>query len=161
MMENITNNLIRHKKKIEHFINTLQDEKKYFNLNTDRLMKWEFVLIKQVDNEIIAVAGLEKKLSIFRDNVIVKAAYQRKGQGRKILCELIDQTKERYTLLMAVISEHNLASLELHFKTGYKMIGRRQSLDYLAKPINRKGTFLYYLLKTLFPLIKVADLIRR
>jgi RimJ/RimL family protein N-acetyltransferase len=161
LIENITNNLIQYRKQIEYFLNTLQDEKKYFNLNMDRLMKWEFVLIEQVDNKIIAVAGLERKWGIVRNNVIVKAEYQRQGRGTKILYELIDQTKERYALLMAVISEDNLASLGLHLKTGYKMIGRRQTLHYLIRPVNRKGTFLYYLLITLFPLIKVADLIRR
>lgn len=160
-MKNITNNLIQYKKQIEHFLDALQSEKKYFNPHIDRIMKCELVIIEQAGNEIIAVAGLEKKLGIVRDMLIIKREFQRQGLGTKILCELINQTNKRHFLLMAVISEDNTASFRLHMKTGYKMIGNRQTLDYVVKPINRTGTLLYYLLKTLFPLLTVADIVRR
>jgi RimJ/RimL family protein N-acetyltransferase len=159
-MKIITSDFSQYKKQIEDFLSTLQSEKKYFNLTIDRLMKCEFVIIEQVNNKIIAVAGLEKKFGIIRDVIMIKAEYQRHGLGTKILYALIYQTKERHALLMALIKDHNIASLRLHMKAGYKKIGRRQNLDYLVRPINCKGNFLYYLLKTSFPLFKVADIIR-
>ena len=160
-MKNITGNAAQYKKQMEYFFNSLESEKKYFNLTMERLLKWELIMIEVSGDEIIAVAGLEKKWGIVRNNLMIKKEHQGRGLGKQIIDELVDEIKKKYAMVMAVISEQNSGSIKLHLQKGYRRIGRRQTLDYLIKPINQKGVVVYFLMKTFFPFLKVADMIRR
>ena len=160
-MENITYHLVEYKKHIRKFLDELDSEKEFFNLTLDRVMKWEAVIVEIMNNEIIGIAGLEKKIGIFRSNVMLKKEFQGKGLGKLFIIELLKESSHNHNIMWAVISENNLASINLHLAMGYKVVGRRQNMYYFIAPLSGKGKILFNLIKALFPLMRMVDLIRR
>ena len=93
---------------------------------------------------------------------MVKKDYQGSGFGTRFKSNLLSEAKEKkYNIIMAVLDENNIKSLRHNFATGYRIGGKRGNLFYMWNPLNTKGLFLYYLIKTLFPIMKVVDLVRR
>jgi GNAT superfamily N-acetyltransferase len=160
-MENITQNLEEYRKRLETFLDELESEREFFNLTLDRVMKWELVVVEILGNRIIGIGGLERKFGICRSNVMVKKEFHRKGLGERLLVELLSESKQNHNIVWAVIGEHNTGSLKLHQATGYRMVGRRQSMYYFVSPLNSKGKVMLHLVEAFFPLLRVVDMIRR
>ncbi len=67
-------------------------------------------------------------------SIYIKDGYRRKNVGETLLAALIAETeKEGYWSLLSVIIENNTASIALHKKAGFRMIGYREKI---AKDIN-------------------------
>ena len=150
-----------YKQRIEDFLEKLGSEKGYFNLTVDRVMNWKLVMLEKLNDEIIAIAGLERKLGTLRNNVIIKKELHGKGLGKSIINELLNESKLQHNIVWAVISEENLAAIKIHLATGHKMVGNRQNMCYLVAPLHWKGKALYYVIRALFPATKLLDMIRR
>ena len=149
------------REQIETFLQDLESEKEFFNVTLDRIMKWESVIVETLGNRIIGIGGLERKFGACRSNVIVKKEFHRQGFGKRLLVELLNESRQDHNILWAVIGENNEASLSLHLATGYEMVGRRQKMYYIISPLNPKGKVLLNLIKVFFPLIRIVDLVRR
>jgi len=160
-MLNVTDNLPAYKQQIESFLAKLDSEKEYFNLTVERVMNWELVMVEMLNEEIIAIAGLERKFGIVRNNLMIKKEFQGIGLGKRLMLELLSESKLKHNLLWAVISEKNIAAIKNDLATGHKIVGNRQNMCYLVAPLNWKGKLLYYLIRALFPTTKLLDLIRR
>lgn len=160
-MLNITDNLPTYRQQIESFLGKLNSEKAYFNLTIERVMNWELVMVEMLNEEIIAIAGLERKFGIVRNNLVIKKEFHGKGLGKSLLRELLNEAKLEYNIIWAVISEKNIAAIKNNLATGHKMVGNRQGMCYLIAPLNWKGKLLYYIIQALFPTMKLLDLIRR
>ncbi len=160
-MKNITHEREQYRSRLEAFLAALNEEKKYFNLNLQRVLGWETILIEDRDGEVVAVAGVEKKLGIARNCLVIKSDCQGRGLGKSMTRELIKEAGPKHALMMAVISKDNAASIKMHAALGYRMIGRRGELDYYMLPMGIKGSLLHLLMKILFPVMKAVDLVRR
>ena len=159
---NITDNLSGYRNGIDIFLNQLDSEKELFQVTTARVMKSELVLVAMHSNEIIGIAGLERKHGFGRDYIVVRKDYQGKGFGKRFFLKLVAEAKEnKYNIIMAVIDEVNIGALKLDRAAGYRRVGKRGNLFYSFKPLNIKGLFLYYLIKVTFPILKVVDVFRR
>jgi len=149
-----------YKHQIEFFLSQLNSEKKYFDINLERIRKWKVIMIAEEEQEIIAAAGLEKKFGMIRSAIIIKRELQGKGLGTLLLKELIDKTRKRYHVVWAIIAEENEASIRLHLAESFRPIGRRQNLFYLAVPLGVGGRLLVYCFSILFPFTRMIDIIR-
>jgi GNAT superfamily N-acetyltransferase len=160
-MLNITDNLPTYRQQIESFLGKLNSEKAYFNLTIERVMNWELVMVEMLNDEITAIAGLERKLGIVRNNLVIKKEFHGKGLGKSLLRELLSESKMKHNLVWGVISEKNIVAIKNDLATGHKIVGNRQGMCYLIAPLNWKGKLLYYLIRALFPTTKLLDIIRR
>ena len=160
-MLNISDNLPAYKHRIGNFLEKLDSEKEYFNLTIEKIMNWELVMVEMLNGEIIAIAGLERKLGIVRNNLIIMEEFQGAGLGKRLIRELYNESRLKHNIIWGVISEENLASIKMELATGHKIVGNRQNMCYLIAPLNWKGKVLYYLIRALFPTAKLLDLVRR
>jgi predicted GNAT family acetyltransferase len=147
--------------KIEYFIDQLGTEKRFFNLNPDRIQRSEQVLIATKNGHIAALAGLERKFGILRSYTMVRNEFQGKGVGRCLMKTRLSKASRKYNLILGLIDENNLRALRLDFSAGYRMAGKRGNLCYLVKPLNTRGLLVYYVFKILIPLLNVSDNLRR
>lgn len=160
-MLNISDNLPAYKHKIGYFLEKLDSEKEYFNLTIEKVMNWELVMVEMINDEIIAIVGLERKLGIVRNNIMIKKEFQGKGLGKRLMFELLSESRLKHNIVWGVISENNIASIKNDLATGHKIVGNRQNMCYLIAPLNWKGKVLYYLIRALFPMAKLLDMVRR
>lgn len=157
---NITNKLNQHKDAINYFLVKLNSETEYFNLRLERILKSEVVIVAKDNNEIIGIGGLEKKYRIIRNYLLIKKEYQGRSLGKHFVDELLIAAKNNYNLIMAIIDEENIISLKLHRISGYKIAGKRDNLYYAFNPLNTKGLLFYYLIKIMFPALKIVDIFK-
>lgn len=170
----ITNEISFYQDNLIEFLDNLSTEKRFFNITLDRILKSRLVIIA-VDNtvtlsksksfkkrpfKIIGVAGIEKKFGIARDYVILNKNYQKLGIGTKLRSFLFSESKKIYNLIMPLISEQNDVAISWYIKSGFKMIGSKDHLIYFAYPLNSKGQLQYFVLKLIFPFIKIIDFFR-
>lgn len=160
-MKDITNCVTNYKNRIELFLSQLNIEKKYFDISLERVMKWKPIMIAEVQQEIVAAVGLEKKFGIMRSVIILRKEVQGKGLGQSYLHALLGKARETCHIVWAIIAEGNSASMKLHLAADYRVIGKRQNLFYLAVPLDCFGDALLWSFKLIFPLTKVVDRIRQ
>lgn len=156
----LNDNVEKYKEQLSDFLNKLNSEKKYFEPTLERFIKSEIV-IALMNDEIYGIAGLEKKYSIYRNYLMLNKSCHGKGYGKSLLLRLLSESKKKSNILMALINNKNVISLKLHQSLNYKAIGNRGSLIYLLKPLNRKGWFLFYIIKMFFLFFRLGDVIRR
>ncbi len=159
--KNITDSLNIYQDIIDTFLNTLDIEKQYFNVTLERLLKSEMILIALSEDEIIGVGGLEIKYGMSRSIIILKKGYQGKGIGKRLSKRILEEAGIKHNIVVAVIEKSNIASIRTDLSIGYKLIGNRGDLCYLACPLNVNGWIVYFGLKMVFSLVKAVDLIRR
>jgi L-amino acid N-acyltransferase YncA len=159
---NITMQKNMYKSHIENFLDSLDDEKKYFKLDRERFSKFELTLAAfDNDNKIIGLAGLECKLGFVRTLISICKECQGEGLGKKLLLQLIIEAKKKYNIILAVTEEENYRAENLHYSIGFKKVGKKENLVYSFKPLNFKGLLVYYFFRMVFPIIKILDWIRR
>lgn len=159
--KNITNHLSEHYNHIDLFVRELDSEKQFFDLTTARIMRCEIVIIALGDNKIIGIAAVERKYGIARSLMMVKKDFQGKGFGKQFMVALLGEAKNTHNMIMAIVDDKNIMSMRMHLAKGYRIVGKRGKLCYIMNPLNKKGLFLYYLIKILFPIMKAVDLVRR
>ena len=159
-MKDITDDVLCYKKEMETFIDQLDSEKKYFKLTVERVLKWELIAIETVAGEVVAIGGLEKKFGTIRSNLILRKDVQGQGLGKRFLGEIIKVAREKHHAIWALIMKENTPSLKLHLGFGYRLIGERQDLLYLMIPLSAPGYVYFCLVRGLFPLVRIVDLVR-
>ena len=161
-MKNITDSLSQYRYPIESFISKLEGEKRYYNLTTERVMNWDLVMVEMAKDEIVAIAGLERKLGLIRSGIMLRKELHRKGFGKRFLFEVHEEAKNQgYHVIWGLVSEGNAAAVQLATSLGYKFLGKRQNMDNVIAPLDSTGRIIYYLARALFPLVKVIDKVRR
>jgi len=160
-IKNITHIAYDYREHIDQFLKTLGSEKAHFNPSTERVLDSEVVLIAVLDNRIIGLGGIELKYNIPRSIIILDKTSQGKGLGKKLMTEILKEGRNNHNIMVGVIEEGNNAALRLDLSVGYKMCWTRNNLHYLFYLYNIKGLIIFYMIKALFPLIKVIDYVRR
>ena len=159
-IKNITYNLSKHQVQLNSFLNSLNSELDFFKLDINRIKNSESVFIVTIESKIIGVAGFERKYYIIRPYLLVKKDYQGKQIGKRALLHLLDEAKKKHKIFMALIDGQNIPSLNLFIKIGFELAGKKDNLHYLIYSFNNRGKFLYYLIKTMFPILKIVDIFR-
>ena len=158
----ITEDLNKYGNELDDFLGKLDIEKEIFNLNKERVMKSELLVAAFDGDEIIGLAGLERKYGFARDYILVRKDYQGKGLGKRFFLKLVAEAKEnKYNIIMAIIDGVNIGALKLDRAAGYRRVGKRENLFYSFKPLSARGFSLYYLIRLTFPILNVVDVFRR
>ena len=159
---NITNNKFEYKEKVKKFLENLDSERKFFNLDLNRILNLEFIIIAMDGQELIGIAGLERKFSLVRSIMMISRKHQGKGLGTKFMVRLLDDARNNgYSIIMGVVEEKNIGALKMDYSTGYRFCGKRENLCYIFNPLNTKGMIYFRLIKLLFPLVRIVDYVRR
>jgi predicted acetyltransferase len=145
---------------ISIFLNGLNIEKIFFNLTTDRILKSELIIAAIIDDEIAGIGSLENKYRVIRATIMFKSKFQGKGLGKKMVNKIHESAHGIYNLLMAVIDQENIPSLNLFKSMEYQVIGKRENLYYLFCPLSTNGRIMLALFKIIFPLVSMLDKIR-
>ncbi|HPF18684.1 MAG: GNAT family N-acetyltransferase [Bacillota bacterium] len=92
-------------------------------------------LVARKNDEVLGWAALSAVSSrsvyagIGEVSVYVGAAYQKMGVGTALLNELIRQSENNgFWMLQGVITKENIASIELHKKCGFRLVGIRERI---------------------------------
>lgn len=85
-------------------------------------------IIAKKDNEILGFAGIwDDTYNMHITNIAVKKTYRRQGIGKKLLCRLIQITKEKNKETITLeVNEQNKIAQELYKSSGFNIIGRRK-----------------------------------
>ena len=158
---NITDTLDEYKDEINLFIEKLGSEKKYFDITTERIMKSVIVSIATDNNKIFGISGIERKYGVLRNYIILLKEYHRGRFGTQLYLHMLEEAKTKCNIIMSVVKENNIVALKAAESQDFRKSGKRGNLYYLWKPLNTKGVFIFYLIKILFPLVKIVDIFRR
>ncbi len=147
---------------LREFFESLDEELVHFPLTYKRMMNAYFLITEYSEGKLIALAGVEKKYGVVRSWTIVKKEHWHKGIGSKLVArrkEICSRDKTCHVLL-GIVDETNVASINNITKQGYKYIGQRENLKYYLQPIRPIGNVVIFLAKLIFPLFSVIDKIR-
>ena len=158
---NITDKLDEYNDEIDLFIEKLGHEKKYFDITTKRIMQSVIVFLAIYNNETIGIAGIERKYGMLRNYVTIIKEYQKGGLGPRFTLHMLEEAKKTCNIILAIVEENNYGALKGGAAIGFKKVGQRENLCYILKPLNKKGVFLFFLIKLLFPAVKLVDIFRR
>ena len=158
---NITDQLSEYEKDIRYFVSLLDSEKEFFRITPERILKSIQVIIARKGSEICGIAGLERKYFYSLTYVMVKEKYQGKTIGARLTIKNIEESKKIKNIICSVVGEKNIRSIAFTRKFGPQFIGKKDKLLYFALPFNWKGKVLFYIIKVLFLLKKLLDLIKR
>ena len=164
-MNNITFTLIetvesldKYGAQLSAFFDSLDIEKKFAPvLNMEHIKKSDFTMIALDGDRIVGVAGVNTYHRIIHKAYVgVKKEYQN-GLGAFLSLKRNKEASKRYDLIILKISPENVASQKMNRVLGYKDLGRRFSIDYLAMPFNYRGLCLCHAYKMIMPAINVFD----
>lgn len=159
---NITKEKNRYKELINYFIESLHEEKQYFKLDKKRFAEFKLTIAAFSDGKIVGLAGFERKVVFLRSLIMVKKEYQGIGLGKYLYQKLMDEArKEHYSIILGATSENNYKAQKLHYSVGYKYAGKKDNLIYFINPLNLKGQIIYYLIRIVFPVLRMVEYFRR
>jgi ribosomal protein S18 acetylase RimI-like enzyme len=139
------------------FLSQLTDEKNFFRVSSsDLLSSSEIVIVEKVDGLIAGIAGVRRHRGVPVFFIVIKAEFQGRGIGDKLMCRLLEIVKTQYNFLLLTVLKENKSAISLFQKYGYRTIGEKHGSYYMVFPINGKGKFFAKMLKTLFPIISVS-----
>lgn len=140
------------------FFNSLDKEKKFAPvLNIEHIKRSDFIMIALDGDKIVGVAGVNTYHRIIHKAYVgVKKQYQN-GLGAFLSLKRNKEASKRYDLIILKISPENTASQKMNRALGYKDLGRRFSVDYLAMPFNYRGSCLCHVFKAMMPAINMFD----
>lgn len=150
-------NLIKNKRLIADFIELLNDEKKYFNITLERVLNLELSFLVFKNEQLIGIAGIERKYWIPRCVIMLSKASHGKGVGSHIYGQLIEYSREKNEFLMAVVDKNNLNAIKLHEKFEFLPVGDRENLRYFIKPYRYYGYIFYVLCKIVIPFLGIME----
>lgn len=157
---NITEKKSKYNDLIENFLDSLDEEKQYFELDRERFAKFELIIIA-IDNErIVGLCGLERKMGFVRTLMTIHKGHQSRGLAQKMVVKLISEARKTHNIILGVTEEKNYKAENLQYLFGYKKVGKKGHLVYSFKPLNIKGLIIYYFIRAVFPLIKIIDRFR-
>jgi ribosomal protein S18 acetylase RimI-like enzyme len=157
---NITKQKNKYKYLIENFLDSLDEEKKYFKLDRKRYNNFELTVVAIDNDRIAGLSALERKMIFVRSIITIHKEYQGESLGKRLYSQLIDEAKKTHNIILGITEENNYRASYLHYSIGFKKIGVKENLIYFSKPLNLKGFFIFHLIKKFFPVIKVLDRFR-
>lgn len=161
---NISDQFEAHADALEVFLAGLGPELEFMDpdFGLRKIMESELVLVaQQEDGRIMGLSGTTRRLGMNKLYLVVSRELQGKGVGKRLFSRNseVALTDPRYDLILAVIDERNIRSLNLFLSNGYRLLGKRRRWDlyYTMMPVSRRGRLLFYLFRILFPLVLGFD----
>ncbi len=144
---------------INTFYLSLNDEKKY--LSNPAQADIEFAIGIFLDSNLIAVAGIKRRLKVFRFSFhIIKEQYQGLGLSKQLTQKLAEQcTKNNISCIFASVDCTNENAMVSGQKYGYQLIYSDGEMSRFIYPLGRRGqivkVIIPYICRLIFPIIRL------
>lgn len=145
---------------ITEFIQSLDEEKRFFSFTPERYLKTEMRLIAELDGEVIGFAGLERKHGFARSLIIVNRKAHGTGTGRELFQALLRHASERYHVILGVVEAGNKKGQQIQASNGYKYVGRLEGLSYSFRPFTVWGNIIVFSMHLVLPFIRIVNWFR-
>ena len=161
---NISDQLEAYQKALEVFLARLGPEFEFMDpdFGLPKILRSELVLVAlKEDGRIVGLSGTTRRLGTNKLYLVVSQELQGKGVGKRLFLANSEVARgdPRYDLVLAVIEERNIRSLNLFLSHGYHLLGKRRrwNLYYTMLPVSAKGRLLLRLFRGMFPLLLGFD----
>lgn len=157
--KNISENLDQYEGQIELLLNSLTSEKEFFiTFDKKVIMRADLVIAAFDGQTMIGITGFEKKYFLHKSFSMVRKDYQKLGVGAFLFLRRIEEARKRYDIILNMVNPQNTLSIQMTETQGGKYLGKRYDHVYLMLPLNKKGFFIFYLLKIGFPILILWDI---
>lgn len=147
--------LSEYQNEIDRFVGSLSTEKKYLNINFQRVMNSRLVILAMGNHSIVGLGGLEKKRGLARSYIVVKKEHQNQFIGAPLFMKILKEAKKKHSIIMGAVEKENIKALKMFLSKGYKHVGEKKRLMYICKPFNASGYLIYLFIKAVFPLYRL------
>ena len=157
--KNISENLYEYEEQIELLLSSLTTEKELFKtFDKEMIMRAQLVIAVFDNQKMIGITGFEKKYFLYKSFSLVRKDYQKLGVGAFLFLRRIQEARKKYNLILNMVNPENKMSIQMTQTQGGKYLGKRYNHVYLMVPLNKRGHFLFYFLKIIFPLLLMWDI---
>lgn len=148
--------MIESKSAILEFLEGLDEEKKYFHFNNDKIINAELIVTRKENNKIIGLTGIYRMYGMPTFFIVVNKNYHGKGIGKGLMTELKEEINSfKYNYVILTVHIENKNAIHLYEKNGYKKLGIVSEVLYMILPVNYTGKLMYFVLAASFPLIRI------
>jgi RimJ/RimL family protein N-acetyltransferase len=141
------------------FCNNLDEEKAYFNITYERILHSEWFIPEYRNDNLVGLAGIEKKYGIVRSWTIVKKEYWGKGIGSKLISKRLEKCRADKSchIILGIVHENNTNSIRTITKRGYTYIGQKENLLYYGQPVSAFAPAMIFFLRVIFPVFNFVN----
>ena len=137
------------REEIAEFVNSLNEEKEFFPMAIQGILKWEVIVGAEVNGTLAGVAGINRVLGLPNSFTVVRSGFQGKGIGDMLLERRLKLVEDNYSFFIAKIWKENVRIVSLVRKWGYRFLYENREAYFICYPTNFRGKIICYILRCL------------
>ena len=137
------------REEIAEFVNSLNEEKEFFPMAIQGILKYEVIVGAEVNGTLVGVSGINRMLGLPNGFSAVRSDFQGRRIGDMLMERKLGLAKDNYDFFIAKVWKKNVRIVALERKWGYRFLYENRELHIVGYPANLRGKIICYMLRCL------------